>query len=92
MKYEITTGLAYRVVTERRGSWRWQDAYRIATYEPRLRARGAGYIWVSVYRGPKFAKTRANRDRYHDLRSGSLHHKPARAVVDDFGTLLFVID
>ncbi len=85
MTYETTTGMAYRVVTERRG-------VRIATYEPRPRARGAGYIWVSVYRGPKFAKTLANHERYCDLRSGSLHHKPARAVTDDFGTLVFVID
>ncbi len=92
MTYEITTGPVYRVVTEHRGSWLWQDAFRIATYEPRLRARGAGWMWVSVHRGPKFAKTLANRDRYCDLRSGSLHHRPARAVVDDFGTLVFVVD
>ncbi len=92
MSYQITTETVQRVVTERRGSWKWQDAYRIATYTPRLRASGAGYVWVSVYRGPKFAKTLANQDRYCDLRSGSLHHRPARAVVDNFGTLVFVID
>lgn len=90
MPHQTTTDTLQRIVTERRGSWKWQDAYRIATYAPRLRANGAGYVWQSLYRGPKFAKTRANGARWLALRSGSLHNKPARAVVDDFGTLVFV--
>ena len=78
-----------RVVTERKGSWRWQDAYRVATYRPQMSTRGV-WLWKSVERSGKIACTRSTVHLWA-LGTGSLHNRPARHGVDDFGNLFFVI-
>ena len=81
-----------RVVTSQKGSWRWQDAYRTASYVPAQYARSTrktGYYWKSIGIGGKYAHTKATAHRW-SMGTGSLHGRPAHAVVDDFGDLCFV--
>lgn len=82
--------MLYRVVTERRGSWKWQDAFRRAGYVAVQKVDGSGFYWKSVERSYKFAKLRSNAHMWRTCPDGSLHGRPARPVVDDFGDLVFV--
>jgi hypothetical protein len=78
-----------RIVSEQKGSWRWQDAYRKATYAPHLTCDGR-WVWKSYCRTRKFAATRATADLFRAYCRGSLHHKPVESVgVDDFGNQFF---
>ncbi len=43
------------IVTRPRGSWKWQDAYAVATYEAQ-QTRDGRWIWRNVGRGPKRSK------------------------------------
>lgn len=55
--FQITQGKhsVVRVVTERRGSWKYPDAFRQARYIPKLGR--TGWRWVSVGRSFKFPMT-----------------------------------
>lgn len=65
-----------RIVSSPRGSWRWQDAYRIATYAP-SRTKDGRWIWQSIGSGPKLSMPQIRRNpRYAGLAVGSLHHRP----------------
>lgn len=78
-----------RVTTEKRGSWKWQNAFRTSTYTPRLNKRG-DWIWVSTYRGGKFAYIKATAYKWKEFGAGSLHQKPASHCTDNFGNLVFM--
>lgn len=76
--------LTKRIVTSAKGSWRWQDAYRISTYEARVLKNGKT-CWVSVSTTGKFSIPQLKRHGYSDLQHGSLHHKPlTREEADAF--------
>jgi hypothetical protein len=87
MTYEINHATA--IVTEQKGSWRWQNAYRLATYAPH-QCRDGHWVWQSISRSNKFACTRRTEAIFAAHRSGSLHNRPARFCTDDYGNLVFV--
>jgi|WetSurSiteA1Bulk_404760.scaffolds.fasta_scaffold128868_2 hypothetical protein len=62
-----------RIVTECRGSWKWQDAYRVARYQM-MRAQDGRLLWESVGRGPKYSLPQLSA-RGISLDHGSLHHQ-----------------
>lgn len=83
-----------KVTTRCKGSWKYQDAFGISEYVPKLNRRGA-YFWRSVRyernKKEKFAATRATAGLFLSYGQGSLHNRPARVGgVDDFGNLFFV--
>jgi len=78
-----------RIVTSEKGSWKWQDAYRESRYIPVQKKDGTGYYWKSVAQSNKFAHTKATA-HFWAIGQGSLNNRPAFAVVDDFGNLVFV--
>ena len=64
-----------RIVTSAKGSWKWQDAYRISTYEARVLKNGKT-CWVSINTSDKYSEPQLRRCGYSDLPHGSLHHVP----------------
>ena len=60
-----------RIVTSQRGSWRWQNAFRIATYEARLDRNGVMRYW-SVDLSPKYSEPQLRRAGI-DYIKGSAH-------------------
>jgi hypothetical protein len=70
-----------RIVTEGRGSWEWQDAFRVATYVATLMDDGR-ILWKAAYHGPKLSAPQM----YHNIAKGgrlmaewgmgSLHNAP----------------
>jgi hypothetical protein len=74
-----------RLVTEQRGSWKWQDAFRKAYYEIRYSPRRKYHYFVSVARSGKFPLTRG---RGAGLPKGGLHNHPVPAeMLMAWGTL-----
>lgn len=73
-----SSATARRIVTEQRGSWRWQDAFRIATYE-QYTTRDGRLVWRSVDRSRKLSLPQIRALGLGGLRHGSLHHKPVLA-------------
>jgi hypothetical protein len=49
-----------RIVTEQRGSWQWQDAFRVATYRATLADNGA-VVWRSAWRSRKYSAPQMGR-------------------------------
>ncbi|MFA5234470.1 MAG: hypothetical protein WC390_08740 [Sulfurimonas sp.] len=62
-----------RVVTEQMGSWKWQNAYRVATYKAHL-AQNGRVLWVSVSHSPKYSRPQLKRKGWDSIDSGSLHN------------------
>lgn len=62
-----------RIVTSCRGSWRWQNAYRIATYAPALLKNGK-LVWKSISTSPKYSWPQLVRSGLDSLPMGSLHN------------------
>lgn len=62
-----------RIVTSQRGSWRWQDAFRIATYEARPDAAGR-LRWYSTGQSGKYSSPQLRRLGV-DLPHGSIHRR-----------------
>jgi hypothetical protein len=81
-----------RIVTRKNGSWKYQQAFGFSKYAPCPRVRGGGYYWRSINSCGKFARTQRTADDFTQWRIGSLHLKPARHVVDDFGNIVFVCE
>jgi hypothetical protein len=80
------------IVTSQKGSWRWQDAYRVSSYQPRV-TRDGRVILRSQYRSGKYSWPQLRRVAFFDLPAvvGSLHNaRPQITVVDDFGALVGV--
>ena len=66
-----------RIVTEARGSWKWQDAYRQNTYGPKIRQRDGMAIWASRLVGPKSSEPQLrNLGAWATTDHGSAHHQP----------------
>ena len=64
-----------RIVTSEMGSWKWQNAYRIATYEARAGVDGV-LRWWSVGRSGKYSDPQLRRYGYSDrLMWGGIHRK-----------------
>lgn len=64
-----------RIVTSEKGSWRWQDAFRVSEYRPR-RTRSGRWIWSSAGTSGKMSEPQLRRagafGRYH---VGSAHNQ-----------------
>jgi len=70
-----------RIVSECRGSWKWQDAFRVAKYSAALMDDGR-ILWKSASHGPKLSAPQM----YHNIAKagplmrewglGSLHNAP----------------
>jgi len=63
-----------RIVTDQKRSWRWQDAYVIATYRPHV-TRDGRTVWESVSRSGRYSRPQLG-DRWNRIAHGSLHHRP----------------
>ncbi len=75
------------IVTKPRGSWIWQDAYGISTYEPYVTKTGR-VLLRSVSQSSKYSWPQL-RHRAKNLPQGSLHNVPPTTyVVDDYGNLV----
>jgi len=73
---QLIPGLeARRIVTAPKGSWKWQDAYRISTYHAYLLKNGR-VAWQSVSQSEKFSEPQLRRNGFDDLPHGSLHNWP----------------
>jgi hypothetical protein len=64
-----------RIVTECQGSWKWQNAYRITTYEPRELKNGR-ICWQSVSVSGKMSMPQIRRAGLDHLKKYSLHNVP----------------
>jgi len=65
-----------RIVTSQRGSWKWQDAYRISYYYPRC-ARDGRWIWTSCgmhNQSCKYSLPQLRRKGLDALSFGSIHN------------------
>ena len=63
-----------RIVTSEMGSWKWQNAYRIATYEALAGVDGV-LRWWSVGRSCKYSAPQLRRYGHADLMRGGIHRK-----------------
>jgi hypothetical protein len=63
-----------RIVSEQRGSWKWQDAYSVAEYRSALADNGR-VVWRSYQRGYKRSKPQLG-ETWFDYDHGSLHNRP----------------
>lgn len=70
---ELVGLITHRVVTSQRGSWKWQDPLRIATYKTVLSKDGR-ILWKSINISPKMSKPHV-RKYYPLMKSGSLHNR-----------------
>jgi hypothetical protein len=95
--------VAVRIVTERRGSWRYQDAYRIAHYRPRIRRKTAHgkstMVWMTVGHSRKYSMPQLRRMGYAWPQEGSLSQRPvapevlsAMAVLEESGAGYVLVD
>lgn len=66
------------IVSDCMGSWKWQNAYRVVTYRPRL-AKNGRVVWESVTCSGKMSKPQLIRNgwEYSDF-MGSFHNRPVR--------------
>lgn len=66
------------IVSSCMGSWKWQNAYRVATYHPRL-AKNGKVVWESVACSGKMSEPQLIRNgwKYSDF-LGSFHNHPIR--------------
>lgn len=68
--------IAIRIVTQERGSWRWQNAYRIAEYVPHF-CRAGHWVWrLNRYLTKKSSMPQLLRMGYEGTPMGGLHHQP----------------
>ena len=71
----LTTAATRRIVTAPMGSWRWQNAYKIATYGMKL-AKNGKVLWESVGSSRKLSYPQIESLNLDHLAHGSLHNKP----------------
>ncbi len=81
-----------RNVTMQRGSWRWQNAFRVAAYVPRQGRKGVYWTAAPALSGPKMPIAKWAR-AHMAPEWGTLHNRPAAAGgVDDYGNVFYVVD
>ena len=77
---------AKAIITCQRGSWRWQNAYSIAYYAPRIRrCYQAGrststMVWALVGGSKKLSMPQIRRMGLGDLPLGGKHNQPVSAA------------
>ena len=72
-----------RIVVTQQGSWKWQDAFRIATYVAKLADNGK-VVWESVSQSCKFSEPQL-RARGIDYPHGGLHNQQiSKEVASNF--------
>jgi predicted Rdx family selenoprotein len=80
-----------RIVTSCKGSWNWQNAYRIATYKEHT-TRNGRRIFRSLGTGGKFARTLKTAHLWGRYKEGSAHNAEIlNQGVDDFGNTFYVV-
>jgi len=67
-----------RIVTTQRGSWKWQDAFRVVDYRARLLPDGR-VLWESMGNTGKYSEPQLREMGFSNLLHGSLHNKPVSA-------------
>lgn len=68
-----------RVVTMKRGSWQWQDAFCVVTYAGTERKADGMVVYRSAEHGPKRSEPQLRSERVQ-MPTGSLHNKPVPRV------------
>lgn len=63
------------LVTRQRGSWKYQDAYGVSTYQPKQTKTGK-WVWESVNSRGKWSMPQIKRYQINHDFVGGLHHKP----------------
>jgi hypothetical protein len=77
IKEAISSLRCVRIVTEGRGSWKWQDAYRQNTYGAKIRQRDGMAIWESRLVGRKYSEPQLRGiGAWATTDHGSVHHQP----------------
>jgi hypothetical protein len=72
----ISSRKTYRVVTVPRGSWRWQDAFRVVRYRVR-QARDGRALWYAAENVTgKMSMPQLRGLGWGDTPRGTLHHRP----------------
>lgn len=62
------------IVTCQRGSWKWQNAYRIAIYAPRQTVDGRT-VWANVgYATGKMSMPQIRRSVFNGILEGGMHN------------------
>lgn len=80
-----------RITTEERGSWKYQDAFRMSTYLPSV-TRDGRRILRSVNRGSKFACIKRTAHLWRQYNQGSVHnYEIKKEFVDDYGNTCFLL-
>jgi len=77
---------AKAIITCQRGSWRWQNAYSIAYYAPRIRrCHQAGrststMVWALAGASRKLSMPQIRRMGLGDLPLGGMHNQPVSSA------------
>jgi len=69
-----------RIVTSCKGSWKWQDAYKIVTYRAEWSQRKQMFLWKSCQSSRKYSEPQL-REVWAEYSHGSMHNKPAALVM-----------
>ena len=65
-----------RIVTSQRGTWIWQDAFRVAIYEPGFLKSGK-LVWKSIYNSQKYSRPQLRKLGWGPgSKHGSMHNVP----------------
>lgn len=64
----------HAIVTRQRGSWKYQDAYGVSTYAPKLTKRGK-WVWEQVGTHGKYSWPQLRRNGLVTLPLGGKHHR-----------------
>lgn len=78
------------IVSRARGSWKYQDAFGISCYIPKVTKDGRIILRCSSSKG-KYSAPQLKRLALNNLPSGSLHNQrllPGQYVVNDYGDLV----
>lgn len=75
MSTHVSTFTVHAIVTRQRGSWKYQDAYGVSTYAPKLTKRGV-WVWAAVGSHGKYSWPQLRRNGLSSLPLGSKHHRP----------------
>jgi len=63
-----------RVVTSEKGSWKWQNAYRISSYRAR-KAENGKIVWHCYHTSGKYSEPQLRACGLDRLTAGGLHNK-----------------
>lgn len=77
---------AIKPVTEQRGSWKWQDAYRVTKFRAHLSQNGK-VLWRSWSQSQKQSWPQMRREGWQPHQVGSLHNVgvPRKDAIRELG-------